>query len=309
MTTLTRAIAEQNWMEPLAERLGGAVGDLFARGGETSRRVKDALNGVWLGHPLHPVLTDIPVGAWSVAAVFDALDAERPREAYRTAATVCVKVGLVGAVGAAVTGITDWSDTNGRSRRVGMVHGLLNVGATALYLASLAARRGGRAAAGRGYAFAGYAIASLSAYLGGDLVFSQQIGVDHSATAAVPEEFARVMPEAELVEDKPHRAMVGETPVLLVRHNGRIYAMAERCAHQGGPLSEGALEHGTIVCPWHGSRFALDTGQVVNGPSTYPQPCYETRVREGQVEVRTMNDERRTELTNDERRTMNDERN
>ncbi len=286
MTELSHAIAEQNWLEPIAEQLGRAVGRAFAAGGQPGRRVKDALNGVWLGHPLHPVLTDIPIGAWSAAAIFDALDAERPNEAHRKAADLCVKVGLAGAAGAAVTGITDWSDTSGESRRVGLVHSLLNVTATALYVASAVARHGKQPAAGRRYTFAGYALAAASAYLGGDLVYHRQIGVDHSADASVPEDYTRVMPEGDLAEDAPHRAMVGETPVLLVRHAGRIYAMAERCAHQGGPLSEGALENGSIVCPWHGSRFALDNGQVLNGPSTYPQPCFEARVRAGHIEVR-----------------------
>lgn len=284
MATMTSAIAEQQWMDPVADQLGNALGRLFS-GGDTGRRVKDALNGVWLGHPLHPVLTDVPVGAWSAAAVFDALDAEKPNEAFRSAADLCVKVGLVGAVGAAVTGLTDWSDTNGGSRRIGLLHGLLNVTATGLYLASAIARRQSRTA-GRGYAFAGYAIAAASAYLGGELVFNRQIGVDHSAEASAPEEFTRVMPEADLREDTPHRATVGETAIMLVRHGGRVYAMAERCAHQGGPLSEGTLEGGTIVCPWHGSRFALDNGEVIHGPSTYPQPCFEARIHEGHVEVR-----------------------
>jgi len=286
MTTMSRALAERTELEPLAEQLGSAVGKVFEAGGETGRRLKDLLNGVWLGHPLHPVLTDIPIGAWSAAAIFDALDATQPNHRYRAAAGMCVNVGLAGAVGAAVTGLTDWSDTSGGSRRLGLVHGLLNVTAAALYLTSSLARRRGSSEAGRWYAFAGYAIAAVSANFGGDLVFSRQIGVDHSADASAPEEFARVILEADLPEDSPRRAMVGETPIVLVRHAGRIFAMAERCAHQGGPLSEGSLEGGAVVCPWHGSRFALDTGEVLNGPSTYPQPCFEARVRDGFIEVR-----------------------
>jgi nitrite reductase/ring-hydroxylating ferredoxin subunit/uncharacterized membrane protein len=286
MDTMTTAIAEQTWIEPLAEQLGSAVGRLFASGGEVGTRVKDALNGVWLGHPLHPVLTDLPIGAWSAAAIFDALDAERPSAAYRSAAGLCVKVGLVGAAGAAVTGLTDWSDTGGGSRRVGLIHGLLNLTATGCYLASMRARGRRRPEAGRWYAFTGYAIAAFSAYLGGELVYNRQIGVDHSADAEAPEEFTRVMPEADLPADTLHRVMVGETPVLLVRRGRHLYAMAERCAHQGGPLSEGRLEDGTVVCPWHGSRFALDSGEVLNGPSTFAQPCFEARIHDGFVEVR-----------------------
>jgi len=287
MPTITSAIAEQQWMDPVADRIGDAVGRLFALGGDAGRRVKDALNGVWLGHPLHPVITDVPIGAWSAAAVFDALDAERPNDALRSAAGLCVTVGLVSAVGAAVTGLTDWSDTGGSSRRIGLTHGLLNLTATGLYAASLVARRQSRTS-GRGCAFAGYAIAAFSAYLGGELVYNRQIGVDHAADTEAPEAFTAVLPDRDLREDVPHRAVVGDTPIVLVRHRGHVYALAERCAHQGGPLSEGSLEDGTIVCPWHGSRFALDNGEVIHGPSTYAQPCFEARIRNGQVEGRAI---------------------
>lgn len=285
-STMGGTIATQTWLEPLAEQLGSGVGKLFAAGGETGRRIKDFLNGVWLGHPLHPVITDLPVGAWTAAAAFDLLDWERPDSAYGRAASLCVDAGLVGAVGAAVSGITDWSDTGGGSRRIGLVHGLLNVAAVACYTTSAVVRRRGCAAAGRTYAFAGYGLVCLSAYLGGELVYNRQIGVDHSAEASAPDEFTRVMADGDLLEDTPHKAMVGETAVLLVKHGGRVYAMAEHCAHQGGPLAEGALADGAIECPWHGSRFALDTGEVLRGPSAFRQPCFEARVRDGHVEVR-----------------------
>jgi nitrite reductase/ring-hydroxylating ferredoxin subunit len=75
-------------------------------------------------------------------------------------------------------------------------------------------------------------------------------------------------------------------PVLLLRRGERIYAIAETCAHLGGPLAEGTLDGLSVICPWHGSRVALEDGRVLDGPSTFPQPCFETRVHHGQIEVR-----------------------
>ena len=73
---------------------------------------------------------------------------------------------------------------------------------------------------------------------------------------------------------------------MLIRRAGRIYALADSCAHLGGPLSEGQVDGLSIRCPWHGSRFDLEEGGVLEGPSTFPQPCFEIRVRAGQIEVR-----------------------
>lgn len=286
MAIVEALAARQGWLDPIGDWLGRTVANAFAAGGETGRRVKDALNGVWLGHPLHPVLTDIPVGAWSMAAIFDAMDAARPSDAARGAALACVNVGLAGAAVAAVTGLTDWSDTNGQSRRIGLVHGLLNLSATALYTASAIARTRRRAPAGRSCALAGYAVAGLSAYLGGHLVYHRQIGVDHAGDLALPDGFTQVLPEGELPDGATRKVMVGEVPVLLARRGERVWALAERCAHQGGPLSEGESDERSVTCPWHGSRFALADGSVLNGPSTFPQPCFEARVSGGFIEVR-----------------------
>lgn len=286
MTTVGSLVARQGWLDPAGDWLGRTVANAFAAGGETGRRVKDVLNGVWLGHPLHPVLTDIPVGAWSMAALFDALDTMTPSDASRTAASVCVNVGLAGAVAAAITGLTDWSDTNGESRRVGLVHGLLNLTAAGLYAASAIARSRRQDDAGRSTAYAGYALASVSAYLGGDLVYHRQIGVDHAVDVSLPDGFTRVLAESELPEGAARKVMVGDAAVLLARRGGRICALADRCAHQGGPLSEGELDETSVTCPWHGSRFALEDGSILNGPSTFPQPCFEARVTDGFIEVR-----------------------
>lgn len=233
-------IAKQDWLESAADPISKAIHDLFP--GEAGRAVKNALHGTWLGHPLHPVLTDIPVGAWTLAMVFDALDGLGGRKELRSGADVAVGIGLLGALGAAVTGATDWSETDGRAKTIGLLHGLLNVGATALYATSFFMRKKRKQ---RSQAIAlsmlGFAIANASAYLGGHLVFGEQIGVDHTATpdATQPEKFRAVIAEDKLLENTPTRVEVQDTAIVLVRRAKRIFALSATCPHLGGPLDEG----------------------------------------------------------------------
>ncbi len=279
-------IDRQQWIGRIGDALAPLVGKSFAAFGSRGRQAKDFLNGVWLGHPLHPVLTDVPVGAWTSAFVFDIGAVVGGSEALERAASASIAVGLAGAVGAAVTGLTDWSDTDGSARRVGLVHATMNVTATALYVTSLVMRARRQRWLGRLYGLLGYAVAGSSAYLGGALVYTEQVGIDHAFGQDVPEQFTPVIHERELKEGRPVLVHVGEVRVVLVRTGSRVHALADTCAHLGGPLSEGNVEHGTIECPWHGSTFALEDGRIVNGPTTYPQPVYECRIRGGQVEIR-----------------------
>ena len=284
---IINAITDQKWIEGSAEPLQKAVRGAFV--GDGGREVKNFLHGTWLGHPLHPLLTDIPVGAWTAALALDALEGISGRKECGSAADLAITVGLLGAVGSAVTGITDWSETDGSARRVGLIHGLLNVAATTLYTASLFMRKRKRSRqSGVAISMLGYAVASTAAYLGGHLVFGEQVGVDHTATAdaGTPQKFTRVMAEADLKENRPARALAKDVAILLVRRNGEIYALTETCPHLGGPLSEGKLVGDAIQCPWHKSELALEDGHVVNGPTTYPARCFDVRVRAGYIEVR-----------------------
>jgi nitrite reductase/ring-hydroxylating ferredoxin subunit len=203
----------------------------------------------------------------------------------RRAATFAMGVGLVGAAGAAVSGLTDWSETDGHSRRSGLIHGLLNIAATTLFAAAYVLRRKDSHDGGRKCAWAGYAVAVGSAYLGGELVYGQRVGVTHAETN-FPEDFTPVIESAALAENAMARGRVQDEEVLLVRQHGRLCALAHSCAHLGGPLSEGTLKDGSVVCPWHGSEFSLDDGRVLNGPATQNQPCLMTREHDGRIEVR-----------------------
>jgi nitrite reductase/ring-hydroxylating ferredoxin subunit/uncharacterized membrane protein len=280
-------IKQQEWLTPAEEALQKVAHKTFQLKG--GRQAKNFLHGTWIGHPLHVILTDIPIGAWTVAIAFDALDSMAKRRQYQIAADTAVAFGVAGALGAAATGLTDWQDIDPPARRIGLVHGLLNVASVALFGSSILARRRGRRATGRGLAALGYAVSVAAAQLGGNLVYDHKIGVDHSAPEMLPNEFAPVLSESDLNEGKPIRAEHDRTPILLVRRGSQIYALAETCSHLGGPLSEGKLDGDVIQCPWHGSRFSIRDGHVVDGPAVHPQPCMETRVQNGQIEVRKSN--------------------
>jgi nitrite reductase/ring-hydroxylating ferredoxin subunit/uncharacterized membrane protein len=284
--TVVEVVAQQAWLEPLANSLQEAVDQAYGALGTARQPVKNFLHGVWLGHPLHPVLTDVPIGAWTVALALDALESISGRDELGPGADAAVGLGLVGAVAAALAGVADWKETDGRSRRVGLTHGLLNVGATALYGASLVCRGRGQRGRGRGFAALGYAVAASSAYLGGELVFDQRIGVNQIAGTEPPRDWVAVYPAPDLPENQPRRAVAQGLKIVLVRRGSQVYALNETCSHLGGPLAEGHVEGDGIVCPWHGSRFALADGHVMDGPATYPEPSLETRVRDGQIEVR-----------------------
>jgi nitrite reductase/ring-hydroxylating ferredoxin subunit/uncharacterized membrane protein len=277
-------IGEQTSLDDIATPLGEAVVAAYRNAGEIGGALKNAMHGVWLGHPLHPVFTDIPLGAWTTTLALDATAAATSDRGYQRAADVALAVGLAGAVGAALTGLTDFSEIDGRAKRIGLVHGLMNVAATALIGAAYVLRRRQSRPAGEACTLAGFGITLGAAYLGGHLVYNQRIGVTHAAIAE-PEQFTAVSPSAALPEGAMVRAKAGDGDFLLVRQAGRACALAHPCAHLGGPLSEGTLKNGSVVCPWHGSEFRLDDGAVLNGPSAHTQPCFAVRERGGQIEV------------------------
>jgi nitrite reductase/ring-hydroxylating ferredoxin subunit len=283
--TNLEAVANQPWLGAVGKPLSEAVRALFRNAGPAGATAKNALHGVWLGHPLHPVLTDIPLGAWTTALALDAREVATGDSAYGRAADFAVGIGVLGALGAAITGLNDWSETDGRSRRLGLVHGLLNLTATTLVAGSYALRRNGSRSTGRAATVAGYSVALAAAYLGGNLVYRDRIGVTH-ASVAEPEEFTPVLESSSVPENSMRKATIEDASFLVVRQHQRVCALAHSCAHLGGPLSEGTLKDGSVVCPWHGSEFALADGRVLNGPATQAQPCFAVREQAGHVELR-----------------------
>jgi nitrite reductase/ring-hydroxylating ferredoxin subunit/uncharacterized membrane protein len=278
---LHRLAATTGQLEALdapAKRLGKAVRSILPAG-----PVKDVLSGTPLGHPLHPLLTDVPIGSWTSAVMLDWIGGSESR----TAARRLVAAGILAALPTAAAGYSDWADTevgNETVRRTGLVHAAANITALSMFTASYFARR--RGGGGRMLALAGAGAAAAGGHLGGHLTFVEGVGVNQTVFEKGPEEWTPTVPEAELSEGTPVCVRAGDVDVLIVRDRDGIHALDNRCTHRGGPLHEGEVADGSVTCPWHASRFRLADGSVEQGPASSPQPVYETRVTDGKVEVR-----------------------
>lgn len=281
MRAVLTKLEQATRLDPASDRIQRGIWSALPR-----RWMRDLLHGVWLGHPLHPVLVQVPVGAWTASAILDLLPGQR------RASTALVTVGTLGAVPAVVAGWNDWSSLSQSQRRVGLVHAAANGIGLALYGASLGARLTGRHGLGRILGWAGLSAASGGAFLGGHLVYKMGSGVNQGTPELHriddgwhPVADLAALPEASLVTRK-----INEVPVLVYRDGGKVTAMLEHCAHQGGPLGEGDVTKVDgvvcVVCPWHGSTFRLDNGEVVHGPSGTDQQTLPTRVMGGVLEIR-----------------------
>ncbi len=268
------------FLDPLAERGQRLVGAGMRRGGAPAATAKNLLNGPWLGHPLHPALTDLPIGAWTGAALLDLAGEER-------AADLLMAAGCAAGAAAAASGIADWQDSYGHERRVGALHGILNLSALVILTGAVALRASGRRPAARPLGRLGLGLALGAAYFGGELVFRQGTQVNRNAFTQGPSDWTPAVVESEVREGAMTTCQVGGAQVVLTRIGGRVCAAASVCPHAGGPLSEGRLEGGVVTCPWHGSKFDLITGRVLWGPATTPIPTYEARGgTAGMIEVR-----------------------
>ncbi len=246
------------------------------------RLVRNTLSGTNLGHPLHPMLTDVPIGAWLASAVLDKVGPA----GSEPAADLLVGAGIAAAVPTALSGWNDWSDTYGPETRLGFAHAAANSVALACYSASLAARALGKRGAGRALGYAGLTTMTAGGYLGGHLSFVRGINVNHTAFEHRPTDWTDVAADTDVGEGATLRVTAAGAPVLLHRRHGSLYALANTCSHMGGPLDEGKVDDGCVTCPWHGSVFRLDDGHIVRGPASTPQPVYQTRVVDGSIAVR-----------------------
>jgi nitrite reductase/ring-hydroxylating ferredoxin subunit/uncharacterized membrane protein len=274
--SLVQRLGRLEALDRVATPLGDAVSKLVE-----PRSRKDLLSGTWLGHPLHPVLTDIPIGCWTSAFVLDLLGGRSSRKA----ADGLVALGVVAALPTAAAGLSDWSDTFGEERRIGVGHAGANAVALGCYSWSLVLRLRGRRLKGVAVGMVGAAAATAGGFLGGHLSYRNGVNVDRNAWRHGTDEWTTVMSEAELGSG-PAVARVGDDDVLLVRDGSRVVAVGDVCSHAGGPLHEGSFSDGCVQCPWHGSVFRLSDGGVVHGPATGPQPAYDVLVAGGQVSVR-----------------------
>jgi nitrite reductase/ring-hydroxylating ferredoxin subunit/uncharacterized membrane protein len=273
------------FLDGVADRVQPKVQAVIDRGGA---RLRNVVDGVWFGSPLHPALTDVPVGSWTAAITFDALNVATGSRALRNAADASLALGVAGGFAAAALGLSDWRYLSGGARRMGTAHALLNTGGLALSTASLVLRATGRRRAGQVAFLSGYSLAGMGAHLGGELSYGYGLRVNRNVFQPPgPGEFTAVLDEAELPESGLRRVELDGAGVLLGRGgSGEICAISATCNHFGGPLEQGDREGDTIVCPWHKSRFDLCSGEAIDGPAVFPQSRYETRVRDGRIEVR-----------------------
>ncbi|HET9125995.1 MAG TPA: Rieske 2Fe-2S domain-containing protein [Solirubrobacteraceae bacterium] len=277
--SLTAAIEGAEILDRVATPLSNAVRSALDPG-----PVKDALSGTWLGHPLHPVLTDVVVGSFLSTSALDLLGGRRLEPARRR----LIALGLAAYAPTAASGASDWIDASSdpRVKRDGVVHAAANLVGSALYAASVPLGRRGRHAAAVTTRAAGMGMLVLGAFLGGHLSFRRGVGPDQTFFDPGPDDWTPAIDGSQLVEGRPHRALVGGTPVLLLQRGERIHAIHDRCSHRGCSLADGEVDGEEIVCGCHFSRFSLIDGSVRRGPAVAPQPVYETR-REGSiVEIR-----------------------
>jgi nitrite reductase/ring-hydroxylating ferredoxin subunit len=272
------ALESISGLERLSNGVASAIAPLTRQ-----RTLMDLLHGRWLGHALHPAISDLPIGMWSGVPLLDVLGDDR-------GATMLTAAGCVAAGATALTGTADWSTTVGRDRRLGMVHGLANSTALLIQLGALTARMRGRRRTGQILSLVGVSASGAAAFLGGELVFGRGLAVDHTAWRFGPSKWTPVIADADLGESAMQAVEVEGRQVLLARVDGAVCAMENTCSHAGGPLAEGTREHDVVECPWHGSRFRLSDGAVVGGPATFPQPRLQVRERKGQIEVRGRSD-------------------
>jgi nitrite reductase/ring-hydroxylating ferredoxin subunit/uncharacterized membrane protein len=288
--TLTRAVEESmeklTPVTALGEMVSRRVHDAVMAGGEPTRRIADTLHGTWLGHPLHPVLTDITIGAWVLGATFDLLGEATDDDLSRRMADRLTLIGTVSAAPTAVTGLIDYSTAPKPSITPGTLHALLNYVGVGMYAMSLWDRSRGRRGRGVLWSSLALGVASASAWLGGHLVYRHRVGVDHSERFDGPEQWTPLLEAAELETNRPRCVEHENKKILLFRDGDRIYAIGAVCSHAAGPLHEGQFDGHYVQCPWHDTVFDLRDGSIKHGPATQPQNAFDARIRDGQVEIR-----------------------
>jgi nitrite reductase/ring-hydroxylating ferredoxin subunit/uncharacterized membrane protein len=268
---VNRAVdAQSRWSKPFGDFNHRWLSALF----HPIRPIQNFLNGTWLGHPVHSVVTDVPVGAMTVSIIADLIG-------QHTVADVSMVVGVLSMVAAAVTGLADYTEVDGTARNRATVHGTLMVVTLILYVVSLVIRSGNppdRLVAIL-VALVGYGLLALAAAIGGDLVYLIGTHVNRNAWRGAGAKWIALdlgsLPD--IPEGGPTKLRAGINDLAVVREGDRILAVHAVCSHAGGPLPEGRLVAGQIECPWHGSRFHVEDGHVARGPSMYDVPAYEVR--------------------------------
>ena len=282
---LVARVDQIGWLRTMSDWLTGVLGPVRER--HQDNLVLELMHGGrWAGHPLHPALSDLPIGLWAGVVVLDAADHDPAPRRGIDAAGMLSAAGILAAGATALTGLTDWTVSDDQDRRVGLFHGLLNTVGLGLQGASLGTRLAGHRGTARALGAASLTVTAAAGYFGGHLVFTKGVMVNRVAWATGPRRWTRALQEADLPDDTPIGVEAEGRQIMLYRHHGRLYAIDNICSHASGLLSRGPVADLTVTCPLHGSRFSLATGCVSRGPASQPQPVLPTRIRNGWIEVR-----------------------
>lgn len=277
---VVRAVESAAVLDPVAKAVGKTVRKLISGG-----PLKDALSGTWLGHAVHPMLTDVVIGSFTSATVLDLVGGEGAGSASER----LIAVGIASYAPTALTGVNDWADSESVDdavRRAGLVHAASNAMGLVLYTASLLARRRGSRTTGVVLGTVGWSVMGTGAYLGGYLTLTKGVGPDQTVFDPGSTEWLAAADAGQLQQGRPTRVVVDDTPVLLLKDGELIFAIHDRCSHRGCSLTDGEVDGEEIVCACHGSRFDRRDGSVKRGPATAPQPAFQVRDRDGVIEIR-----------------------
>ncbi len=277
---------DSDQLEKVALKIAHAVHAAVMEGGAGTRKLADLLHGTWLGHPLHPMLTDVVVGAWTIGAFFDLVSLFKKSRQAETIADALTQVGNFAALPTMLSGLTDFSAMPEPVANLALAHATANSIGFALQVASTRARNRGNRERALSLSGLAFVFLTIGGYLGGHLAYAKKVGVKYFEDVTEPTGWTQALDATKLREREPRRVEVAGQPVLLYRQGDQIQAIGAVCPHSGGPLEQGKFANGCVQCPWHDSVFALADGRVVHGPSTYAATNYETRIRDGMVEIR-----------------------
>ncbi len=283
---LVTAVTRWRWLQAVNDSVSAVVQPLYERYRDNPA-IELMHGGRWVGHALHPALSDLPIGMWSGTLVLDMLGKDVAPDGGRLdAAGALSAAGLAAAAGTVATGVTDWTVSDGEDRKVGLFHGLLNLAGVTLQGASLAARLAGHRRSAQVLNASSLTVIGAAAYLGGHLVLGRAVMVNRVAGFTGPNRWVRAVREEDLPDGAVAGVEVEGRRVLVHRSDGELHAIDDTCSHAAGLLSRGEISGCVVECPLHGSRFDVRDGRVVRGPAQRTQPVLPARKRNGWIEVR-----------------------
>ena len=248
-------------------------------------------------HPLHPILVAFPIAFFIGAVVFDLLSAIKGNDSFWQTGYYLSIAGIIGAVLAAVPGAIDYFLTvppKSSAKKRATQHAIINLTNLALFAFAVYYRRTTDADTTIVLAIeiAGVILLSVAGWMGGTLVHRNQIGIDHRYANAgkwkeehieSSDKRIEVATTGELKANALKLVHVNKQRIVIGRTEKNYVAFSDHCTHRGGSLADGALICGTVQCPWHGSQFDVETGDVKAGPAKEKITTYKVEERDGKV--------------------------